>query len=135
MWKTIDRELLARLPAKPGIDSEATWGTVAQKLEEFREIYTLDDWDGQGSAAIPRDVIESAKDFASALELRGIASAGWIVPTYDSSLAFEWDTADGAVEVEVKTPRDLELTVKPRLGEYEVLRFADIVENREVAVR
>lgn len=114
MWMTIDPELLNRLPQKSmngSAHSKSTWQDSASTLTEFRNEYTEDGWDGQGAPAIPAEVIESAQILAHVLEARGIAAPGWTVPTYESSVAFEWDDSDGTtIEIEVNAPECLTVT-------------------------
>ena len=109
MWSHIDIELLNRLPKKPmnGANADSpSWSRVATVLAVFNQEYTEDDWDGQGAAAISYAVIECASEFAKSLEMRGVAAPLWTIPTFESSVAFEWDRLDGSsIEIEITSSR------------------------------
>ncbi len=113
MWANIDTELLNRLPKKAmngSVRSSTTWADVSSLLKGFQNDYTTDDWDGQGATAIPVEVIESAQALAYALETHGTPAPHWTVPTYESSVTFEWNDPDGSsVEIEVTTPSSVQV--------------------------
>ena len=114
MWTNLDPELLRLLPKKPMNGStlpRSTWSDIASTLAEFRDEYTEDGWDGLSASAIPAEVIESTQILASILEARGIAAPSWTLPTYESSVSFEWDDYSGTtVEIVVATPDCLTVT-------------------------
>lgn len=116
MWSNIDPELLNRLPKKAmngAIADSPSWSRVAAVLTRFHQEYTEDDWDGQGAAAISYAVIESASEFAKFMETQGVAGPLWTVPTYESSIAFEWDRPDGSsIEIEITSSLSAVVTEK-----------------------
>ena len=105
MWTNIELALLNRLPKKPmngAIADSPSWSRVEAVLAGFHQEYTEDDWDGQGAAAISLEVIECASEFAKSLEAQGVDAPLWTVPTFESSVAFEWDRPDGStIEIEI----------------------------------
>ncbi len=123
MWMNLDPGLLERLPKKSMIGSapsKSTWSESAASLNDFRSEYTGDDWDGQGASAIPADVIESAQILAHALEASGVVAPGWTMPTYESSVEFEWeDTAGTTIKIVVNAPDHLTVTTMGPTHGYE----------------
>jgi|GEM_PF-5102276 len=117
MWSNIDLELLNQLPKKSinGANADSpSWSRVASVLAGFHQEYTEDDWDGQGAAAISYAVIEWASEFAKSLETRGVAAPLWTVPTFESSVVFEWDRLDGSsIEIEITSSLSTVVTEKP----------------------
>lgn len=130
MWTKLEPELLKHLPKKPLNGSNCppqSWADVHKDLEKFRNEYTVDGWDGQGAEAIPIEVFESAEYLATELEARGVEAPFWAGPTFNSSIAFEWDGPDGRTEVELEItgPSSLTISKRPSNGPYESFAVTD----------
>ena len=97
MWTSVT-PILTLLPristngvlAGPGSD----WGKTFLELERYRNY--KEGWDGQDATGIPNDLIESAIALASVLRTRAVTPPCCVVPDFDGTVSFEWDTDDGA---------------------------------------
>lgn len=131
MWTYLDHDFWSRLPRKPLNGSLApteTWASIAEKLEKYQAECVDDDWDGQGAAAIPAGVIDGAKALVKLLEARGYAVPDWVVPTFDCSIAIEWNDAAGTtIELDVKAPNCLVYTAHGPKIQFETRTISDEV--------
>ena len=74
--------------------------------------YLRDDWDGQGAAAPPIGVVDTAIDLAGSFARNDMPTPTAVAPTPAGSIVFAWDNPSADIryiEVEVMAPGRLDL--------------------------
>jgi hypothetical protein len=81
---------------------EEGWRTAIDDLLKYRNY--SDDWDGDGAAAIPADVVYSAIRLAQRLQRDGHPPPSCTLPGVNGTVSFEWVVLGGRLEIEVLEP-------------------------------
>src|SRR5437588_11678490 len=90
------------LAPKP-VRSAGLWEPAVQKIVEFQHLG--DDWDGPGTKAPSRELLESAIGLAYVFYQNGVPPPQRVAPGVDGSVLFEWQDPDGTyTEVETVRP-------------------------------
>jgi hypothetical protein len=118
MWTIVSPQILARFPHQSSngsangvhnaIVSCAGWDEALKELDGYRTYG--DDWDGQGAAGIPSELIDGAVALAATLKRGGVAAPQCVVPGVQGTVVFEWDLPDGgSISLDVVEPGTADL--------------------------
>jgi hypothetical protein len=99
------------LPGEP--TPPRAWADVIDELLRIRKLE--DDWDGQGSEAPPRPLVDTAIKLAQSFQASGLRPADFAVAGVNGTVLFEWHDPADYLEIEVTAPDIAEgrLTQRP----------------------
>ena len=94
--------LTSRQP-RPILDSEAErgWDEVIDDLLRYRSYE--DDYDGEGSVAPSKELVDGAITLAQSLRESGESPADMVVPGVNGTIYFEWHSPTEYREIEVQS--------------------------------
>ncbi len=98
----------ARIQRSPSAKDDP-WEMIIDKVVDMQRLG--DDWDGLGAKAPARELLASAVGLAYLLKDRGTEPPKTVVLSLSGTVVFEWQWADGEVEVDRPLHADAMLTI------------------------
>jgi len=92
------------LPFPAGGPSSDLWASLVDNLHRIRTYE--DDWDGDGSAAPGRALVDAAIEHARMLAADGCPPADRVHASVNGTIYFEWHSPLGYQEIEMTSPTE-----------------------------
>jgi hypothetical protein len=107
------------------------WSACLADLERYRAY--SDDWDGQGAKGIPGNLIDSAVALAGLLRSQAVTPPTCVLPGFDGTVGFEWDTAGGgSIKLEITGSEVADFERYTPTEPLEVIKLAEPVNAEDL---